>query len=157
MNRGEIDTSIFISPRTSLNFWISHRYRPITPPLLPSLVVHACFPRDRTKSKDVFFGLFGSVRWPTRGGGFDLPNLIPTHERGKWTLDASLSTGSTRITTGDRASPRYEDGRGSNYDTILKDLYFALSFHLPRRMMTSFWFNYYDEIEFNLRIFNSNR
>lgn len=85
-----------------LNFWISHRYRPITP---PSLVVHACFPRGRTKSKDVFFDLSRSGCWPARG--FDLPNLIP-HEHGKWTLDASLST---RITIGDRVSSRYERTR----------------------------------------------
>lgn len=76
VNRGEIDASI--SLLKLLNF------SSITP---PSLVVHACFPRGRTKSKDVFFDL--SRCWPTRG--FDLPNLIP-HEHGKWTLDASLST-----------------------------------------------------------------
>lgn len=102
----------------------------------------------------MFFGLFGSGWWPTGGGGraFDLPNLIPTHERGKWTLEREFihrfnpdnGRGGIELR---RDTPRTDTA--TNYDTILKDLYFAL---VPLASMDDGslplkrGFNYYDEI-----------
>lgn len=95
-SRREIDTSIFTSPWTAfLNSSIQ------TSPLLLACCSRLFSARsnrvERCVLRSLRFGLAGSGG----GGAFDLPNLIPTHERGKWTLEREfihrITTGGTEI------------------------------------------------------------
>lgn len=95
-SRREIDTSIFTSPWTAfLNSSI--QTSPPPPRLLFTLVFRAIEPSRKMCSS------VSSVRVGGKRGGkaFDLPNLIPTHERGKWTLEREfihrITTGGTEI------------------------------------------------------------
>lgn len=123
----------------------------IPPPrLLFTLVFRAIEPSRKMCSS------VSSVRVGGRqgeGGGLSIYRISspPTNvANGLW--NASLSTGSTRITAGKGTELRRDTPRtdtATNYDTILKDLYFAL---VPLASMDDGslplkrGFNYYDEI-----------